>query len=72
MYVGVNVVRKRWIESFGAFMEDMGPRPSLKHSIDRIDSAKGYEPGNCLMEATVKEQANHMSRNRMIEHNGAT
>lgn len=29
------------------FVEDMGERPSKKHSIDRIDGKKGYEPDNC-------------------------
>jgi hypothetical protein len=37
----------RWRDSFEAFLEDMGPRPSKRHSIDRVDGTKGYEPGNC-------------------------
>jgi len=37
----------RWRESFAAFLADMGPRPSKRHSIDRVDGTKGYEPGNC-------------------------
>lgn len=36
-----------WRESFEAFVRDMGERPSPKHTIDRIDSSKGYEPSNC-------------------------
>ena len=32
--------------SFEQFMEEVGPRPSAKHSLDRIDNEKGYEPGN--------------------------
>lgn len=37
---------------------NLGPRPSLKHGLDRIDNDKGYEPCN-LRWATAKEQCNN-------------
>src|SRR5690242_17533303 len=61
----------RWRDSFANFLEDMGTRPSIQHSIDRIDNDKGYEPSNCRW-ATNQTQCNNKRRNFKITHNGRT
>lgn len=62
-------VCKRWMESYDAFLDDMGRAPSPKHSLDRINSNGNYEPGNCRW-ATSHEQINNRRITRRIEYNG--
>jgi hypothetical protein len=58
-------VCERWRTSFENFFADMGKRPSPKHSIDRIDVNKGYEPSNCRW-ATKETQ---MQNRRVLRNN---
>jgi hypothetical protein len=37
----------QWRCSFDVFLADMGRRPGVHYSIDRIDNDGNYEPGNC-------------------------
>lgn len=54
---------------FECFMDDMGARPSPNHSVDRINTNKGYSPSNCRW-ATKIQQANNARSNRIISFNG--
>lgn len=58
----------RWMQ-FTPFLTDMGPKPSLKHTIERVDNNKGYEPGNCIWATKATQNRNH-SRNRYYTFNG--
>lgn len=55
--------------SYENFFKDMGPRPSKKHSIDRIDNSKGYSKENCRW-ATHSEQMRNTCRNVFYYANG--
>lgn len=54
------------------FAEYLGPRPSPQHTVDRINTNRGYEPGNVRW-ASVQEQARNKvsglayARGRVIE-----
>ncbi len=64
-------VCKRWLESFSDFLADMGPRPTPKHSIDRIKNSLGYQPGNCRW-ATMTVQNRNKRNNALLTWKGET
>lgn len=60
----------RWLNSFDAFLQDMGPRPQ-RHSIDRIDNDGNYEPQNCRW-ATIRQQSRNRRTSKLISFQGRT
>lgn len=61
-------VSPRW-KCFETFLNDMGLRPSKRHSLDRIDNNKGYSRKNCRW-ATSSEQQNNTGYNVILKYGG--
>lgn len=57
----------RW-EVFENFLADMGEKPAGME-VDRIDNARGYEPGNCRW-ATRTQQVRNRTITVFVEHAG--
>jgi hypothetical protein len=61
-------VCEEWCQSFLVYfnyvMENLGDRPSKKHSIDRIDNDGNYEPGNLRWATQTQQIHNQRSRRR--------
>lgn len=60
-----------WAISAASFIRDVGQPPSGNYTLDRIDNAKGYFPGNVRW-ATPTEQANNKTNNRLVVFRGKT
>src|SRR5690606_678534 len=58
----------KWL-TFSGFFEDMGHRPSNKHSIERRDNSGNYCLENCYW-ATRRVQSRNKRNNRIIRANG--
>lgn len=65
-------VCERWLNSFDNFFQDMGFRPTNKHSLDRFpDNDGNYESSNCRW-ATKKDQDRNRRSNINLTYMGKT
>jgi hypothetical protein len=55
---------------FVDFYSHLGPRPSAKHSLDRMNNEGHYELGN-IRWATMREQANNRRQRRPLSGSGS-
>jgi hypothetical protein len=76
-YYGGRGIRicERWLESNGQgfinFLADMGRKPSIRHTLDRIDVNGDYCPENCVWSTPV-EQGRNKRNNVLLTHEGKT
>lgn len=63
----------RWLEKpfgFRNFYNDIGSRPTSKHTIDRTDNNKGYSPDNCRWITRQENNNNRRKRRWRFKPNG--
>lgn len=67
-YRGVYIC-ERWLRSYEAFRQDVGPRPNSAYTLDRKDPAGDYEPGNVRWATRTQQSRN--SKNHCTNKTGA-
>lgn len=60
-----------WRNDYRVFLRDVGPKPSAKHSLDRIDNDKSYYPANVRW-VPLSEQPKHRRGVHKITLDGET
>lgn len=67
---GINVC-SRWVDSYEAFLDDMGLPPGMDSQIDRTNNESGYSKENCKW-VTRTKNANNKRSNQQITAFGKT
>jgi hypothetical protein len=56
--------------SFEQWAEELGPRPSKDHSVDRIDNDAGYKPGNVQWATRNTQRLNQRPKRNATQYTG--
>lgn len=63
---------KEWKDSYQQFLNDMGRRPTKKHSIDRINNDGPYSLENCRWATSQEQSDNNRIKKNVATYNGET
>jgi hypothetical protein len=58
----------RWRDDFAAFFSDVGPRPTERHELDRINNDGHYEPGNVRWATKTQNNSNQRDNHLLTLH----
>lgn len=83
LYGGRGITVCERLQNLDCFIQDMSPKPTPSHTLDRIDSNGHYSCGTCaqcieknwepnLQWATPTEQTRNRSNTRMVAYQGKT
>lgn len=61
----------RWLNSYSAFLEDMGECPDESMTLDRINNDLGYTPENCRWSSKTAQNRNKKGV-KLLTHGGLT
>lgn len=56
----------RWL-NYSNFLIDMGPRPTTKHTLERVNNALGYYKANCVWATRLRQARNRPQYNKLTK-----